>query len=271
MWDNRWVKLLKVSHKIAKLIYSGQKNNTWRINDEKNVSVGDVVGIIDKVNPGDRTSWRIIGMGRVNEVLQKRLLDIEPGDLGAGEDFASKDEMYKTFRQYYGGDVNEQTPVKIITFDFKPQQPQPLADVEAKNTTDLTEIKLYADGGSRGNPGPSASGYVLMTMDDIVVFEGGQYMGITTNNQAEYNALQLGLQEALNRGAKHVHVYMDSLLVINQMKGLYKVKNRELAPVHQSIQRMLSQFEKVNFTHVPRELNKLADGMVNEILDASIV
>lgn len=265
------MKLLKVSHKIAKLIYSGQKNSTWRINDEKNVSVDDQIGIIDKVNPDDHSSWQIIGTGRVSEVLQKRLSDIGPGDLGTGEDFETKQQMLKTFRNYYGGDVNEQTPVKIITFDFTAQEPKPLAAIEDKNTTNLTEIKMYADGGSRGNPGPSASGYVLMTMDDIVVFEGGQYMGITTNNQAEYNALKLGLQEAISRGARTVHVYMDSLLVVNQMKGLYKVKHRDLAPVYQSILAMLHHFDKVTFTHVPRELNKLADGMVNEILDASVV
>jgi len=255
---------------MAKLIYSGEKKSTWRINDEKNVSVDDQIGIIDKVNPDDHSSWQIIGTGRVSEVLQKRLNDIEPGDLGVGEDFESKPQMLKTFRKYYGGDISEHTPVKIISFDFTPQPPQPLATIEDKNTTNLTEVKMFADGGSRGNPGPSASGYVLMTMDDIVVFEGGQYLGITTNNQAEYNALKLGLQEAINRGARYIHVYMDSLLVVNQMKGLYKVKNRDLAPVYQSISAMLHHFDKVTFTHVPRELNKLADGMVNEILDASL-
>ena len=128
---------------------------------------------------------------------------------------------------------------------------------------------MYADGGSRGNPGPSASGYVLMSMDDGIIFQGGQYMGITTNNQAEYNALKLGLEEAAQRSAQIVHVYMDSLLVVNQMKGLYKVKHRDLAPVYQAIKAMEHHFQQVTFTHVPRELNKLADAMVNEVLDAT--
>lgn len=263
------MKLLKVSHKIANLISTGRKNTTWRINDEKNISVDDDIGIVDKVNPKYPDSWQVIGTGKVAEVLQKRLADIKKGDLGAGEDFSSQPEMLRTFRKYYGRDVNELTPVKIITFSFEGQKPVSLAKVEDENTTDLTEVKLYADGGSRGNPGPSASGYVLMNMKDIVIFQGGQYLGVTTNNQAEYNALKIGLEEALSRGSKVVHVYMDSLLVVNQMKGIYKVKNRELMPVFQSIQAILSHFEGINFTHVPRELNKLADGMVNEILDAS--
>lgn len=211
------MKLLKVSHKIAGLINNGQKNTTWRINDEKNVSVDDIIGLVDKVDPENRDSWMVFGTGIVNTVLQKRLADIKPGDLGPGEDFSSKAEMLKTFKKYYGNDINDHTSVKIIGFDFKPQSPESLHDIEAKNTTEITEVKLYADGGSRGNPGPAASGYVLLTMQDTVVFQGGQYMGITTNNQAEYNALKIGLQEALSRGTKIVHVYMDSLLVVNQM------------------------------------------------------
>ena len=263
------MKYVKVSHKVAKLILSGQKNSTWRINDEKNISVDDEISIIDKVDPKVSSSWQIIGTGRVNQVIQKRLDDLQNNDLGPGEEFESKQQMIKTFRNYYGGDVDEQTPVKIISFDFTPQEPEYLDHVQDKNITDLKEIKMYADGGSRGNPGPSASGYVLLTMEDVVVFQGGNYLGITTNNQAEYNGLKMGLEEAAARGAEFVHVYMDSLLVINQMKGVYKVKNRDLAPVHQGIQASLSRFKKVTFTHVPRELNKLADAMVNETLDAA--
>lgn len=263
------MKFLKVSHKMAKLITAGQKNSTWRINDEKNLSVDDEIGIIDKVDPKDPSTWLVIGTGRISQVVQKHLKDIQNNDLEVGEQFASRTEMIKTFQHYYGRDINEQTTVKIVTFSFVPQDPQAAATIEDKNTTNLTEIKLYADGGSRGNPGPSASGYVLMTMDDAVVFEGGAYMGITTNNQAEYNALKLGLQEAANRGSQIVHVYMDSLLVINQMKGLYKIRSSELQPVNQSIVAMLHRFKQITFTHVPRELNKLADAMVNEVLDSA--
>jgi ribonuclease HI len=228
------------------------------------------VGIIDKVDPKNHASWQIIGTGKVSEVLQKRLHSIEPGDLGPGEDFENKDQMIHTFKKYYGPDVNENTAVKIISFDFTPQQPQQLEAIESKNTSNLTEVKLFADGGSRGNPGPSASGYVLTTMEDVVVYEGGEYLGITTNNQAEYSALNHGLQEAIERGAQHVNVFMDSLLVVNQMKGIYKIKNRELMPLFQKAHELVKHFDSVKFTHVPRELNKLADGMVNEILDASL-
>lgn len=131
------------------------------------------------------------------------------------------------------------------------------------------EIKMFADGGSRGNPGPSASGYVLMDMDSNLLTERGIYLGITTNNQAEYHAVKFGLEEALKNGAQQVDVYLDSLLVVNQMKGVFKVKNRDLWPIHEAIQELVRQFKKVSFTHVPRELNKLADAEVNKCLDAN--
>lgn len=133
----------------------------------------------------------------------------------------------------------------------------------------VSEVKLYADGGSRGNPGPSSSGFVLLDMEDSVIHKGGLYLGVTTNNQAEYTALKLGLEEAKKREVQEVHVYMDSLLVINQMKGTFKVRNRDLWPIHDAIKTLCQAFKKVTFTHVPRELNKLADGMVNEILDST--
>lgn len=129
-------------------------------------------------------------------------------------------------------------------------------------------VKLYADGGSRGNPGPSAGGFAILDANDQVLHESGKYLGITTNNQAEYHSLKGGLEAALKMGARTVDVYMDSLLVINQMKGIYKVKNRDLWPIYEAVKKLVAQFEKVTFTHVPRELNKLADGIVNQTLDA---
>lgn len=140
-----------------------------------------------------------------------------------------------------------------------------------KETTIITEVQLYADGGSRGNPGPSASGFVVLDMDGKILYEQGVYLGITTNNQAEYQALKLGLELALAKfQARRVHVYMDSMLVVNQMKRIFKVKNRDLWPIHDSIVKLLPRFDNVSFDHVPRELNKLADAAVNRALDEEL-
>jgi ribonuclease HI len=138
--------------------------------------------------------------------------------------------------------------------------------VDAKSATSERVI-VYSDGGSRGNPGPSAAGYVVMDTNENVLFEGGKYLGVTTNNQAEYQAVYLGLAKAKELGAKSVEFRMDSLLVCNQMNGIYKIKNRDLWPIHTRIKDLSTYFEKVTFSHVRREFNQLADGMVNRVLD----
>ena len=141
---------------------------------------------------------------------------------------------------------------------------------EANDAKDATYEKIIAftDGGSRGNPGPSAAGFVLLDMGETVVKEGGTYLGIATNNVAEYQAVYLALEQALELGANEVSLHMDSQLVANQMNGIYRVKNADLKPVHDRIRELARKFDKVTYAYVPRELNHLADGMVNKILDA---
>jgi len=102
---------------------------------------------------------------------------------------------------------------------------------------------------------------------DKVLVDKGVYLGVTTNNQAEYLALKYALEEVQKMGAREVDVYLDSLLVVNQMKGIFKVKNRDLWPIHDSIKILIESFKHVSFTHVPREMNKLADNAVNRALD----
>lgn len=134
----------------------------------------------------------------------------------------------------------------------------------------VEEVKVFADGGSRGNPGPSASGFVVLDMQDKPLVDKGVYLGITTNNQAEYTALKLALEECQRIGVREVHVYMDSLLVVNQMNGIFKIKNRDLWPIHDAIRDLAKQFKHVSFQHVPREFNKLADAAVNRALDEEL-
>lgn len=138
-------------------------------------------------------------------------------------------------------------------------------DDDKKATYDT--LVAYSDGGSRGNPGPSASGYVLMDERGQIVYEGGTYLGHTTNNVAEYTAVLEALTTAQLLGARTVDMRMDSQLVANQMNGIYKIKNPDLAVIHRKIQVLAAQFDRVSYTYVAREHNKLADGMVNKILD----
>ena len=138
-----------------------------------------------------------------------------------------------------------------------------------KSPTDrLEEAKLFTDGGSRGNPGPSAIAFVICKMDDSVVEITGEYIGETTNNQAEYQALKSGLKGAQALGVKQLIVNLDSELVVKQINGLYKIKNQELLPHYNDVKQLAGQFDKVTFQHVPRALNAAADKEVNRILDA---
>ncbi|HET7673737.1 MAG TPA: reverse transcriptase-like protein [Candidatus Saccharimonadales bacterium] len=134
---------------------------------------------------------------------------------------------------------------------------------EVKTST----AKLFTDGGSRGNPGPAATGVVILDMEDNVVKKSSTYLGKTTNNQAEYQALSEGLRLAQTLGVEELSVYMDSELIVKQINGIYKIKNADLKPHYDDVLVLADKFRKISFTHVPRAMNKLADEMVNECLD----
>jgi len=142
-----------------------------------------------------------------------------------------------------------------------------IVDKKSTKSVGTGDVVVYTDGGSRGNPGPSASGFVVYGKDGELLFEGGKYLGITTNNQAEYQAVKLGLEKALELNARVVSFRLDSQLVANQLTGVYQIKNRDLWPIHESIKELITKFKKVTFTHVRREFNREADAMVNKILD----
>lgn len=258
------VKKLKLEHELARQIVLGKKTSTWRLFDDKEISVNDRVLLVDKVNPEDPNSWQNIGVATISQVVQRRLGDITESEMSDQEGFTSRDDMLKTYQRYYGPDVDWNTPVKIISFHFSPEMP---TEQPAKILLNAEKLTIYADGGSRGNPGPSAAGFVIYDDQQTMLVNHGMYLGVTTNNQAEYTALKLALEEAKRLGAQEVHVYMDSLLVINQMRGIFKVKNRDLWPLHDAVRQLCDTFSKVDFTQVPRELNKVADAAVNGALD----
>lgn len=134
------------------------------------------------------------------------------------------------------------------------------------NESTFNQLVIFSDGGSRGNPGPSAAGFVIMH-NDTVISEGGAYLGVTTNNIAEYQAVYLGLEKALELSAHEVDFRMDSQLVAHQLNGIYKVRDPNLTVIKGRIVELARRFHRVTFTHIRRENNQLADGMVNKILD----
>lgn len=129
------------------------------------------------------------------------------------------------------------------------------------------EVHIYTDGGARGNPGPAASGAVIKSSAGEILAEISRYLGHTTNNQAEYTAIIIGLERAKKMGATCVSLFMDSELATKQLKGEYRVKDPEIAKRFLEVKNLLHQFERVTFTHVRREKNKEADALVNKCLD----
>lgn len=134
------------------------------------------------------------------------------------------------------------------------------------------KLIVYSDGGSRGNPGPAAGGAVLYSVDSTgglseQVAEASKFLGVATNNIAEYTGIIAGLQKALALGADEVECRMDSELAVKQLNGQYRVKNPGIAELFLVIHNLRAQFKKVTFKHVRREANVAADALVNRVLD----
>ena len=131
------------------------------------------------------------------------------------------------------------------------------------------KAKLFTDGGSRGNPGPAAYGFVLEAPDGTVLDARGEAIGVATNNVAEYRALLAGLERAHELDIDELEVISDSELLVKQMRGEYKVKNAALRELSLEAARLARRIGTVSYTAVRREHNELADSLVNEALDAA--
>ena len=126
---------------------------------------------------------------------------------------------------------------------------------------------LFADGAARGNPGPAGSGAVLLDEQGHVIAELTKHLGHTTNNVAEYTALIIGLEEAQRRGIDEIDVRMDSMLVVRQMQGLWKIKHPNMKPLALRAGALLASFARRSIEHVPREENLIADALSNKAID----
>jgi ribonuclease HI len=131
------------------------------------------------------------------------------------------------------------------------------------------KARLWTDGGARGNPGPAAYGFVLESEDGTVLAAEGAPIGTATNNFAEYSGLVAGLRRALDLHVQEVEVVSDSELLVKQMRGEYHVRNATLRTLHEEASEVAQRIGKVEYRHVKRAHNELADRLVNEALDAA--
>lgn len=128
-------------------------------------------------------------------------------------------------------------------------------------------ITAYFDGGARGNPGPAGFGVYIVDDEGQVLAEIAEGIGVATNNVAEYRGLLAALQWAVDHGVTALHVRGDSLLLVQQMRGVYRVKNEGLLPLYREARHLCARIGQVSFEHIPRERNKDADRLSNVGMD----
>ena len=128
-------------------------------------------------------------------------------------------------------------------------------------------VTIQVDGASRGNPGPAGIGYCIYDSSGHQLELRGEFIGFATSRVAEYYAMRKGVDRAIELGYKTVRFISDSLMVVNQLNGIFTVKNPDVMSIYQDIQGKLSHFDAVSFTHVPRSQNLIADSEANAAID----
>ena len=128
----------------------------------------------------------------------------------------------------------------------------------------MSSVVIYCDGAAKGNPGDAGIGVVISDEKGDVLREVSDYIGVTTNNVAEYSALVRGLHEAADLGAVQIEIRTDSELLARQLSGVYRVRSANLKPLHEEAVALLRSFDRVSISHVVRDLNKRADELANE-------
>ena len=180
--------------------------------------------------------------------------------LDAGADVSSGNDDHEQWRAEYGDAVAVAYDDKVVIQGSSPQ------DIEAVLRDAGGHAYVYFDGASRGNPGPAAVGWVIVTSDGIAA-EGGETIGRATNNQAEYEALIRALRAARDYGFDSVEVKGDSQLIVKQVTGAWNANDPELRERRVTVRELLAGFDDWQLSHVPREINERADKLANEALD----
>ena len=173
-------------------------------------------------------------------------------------------------------DIAESKPIQRELLALGWTQPEleslfPKVSKEHSVSHDLSgheKVVVYTDGACRGNPGPSSAGWVIEDSNGAIIAQAGVFLGTGTNNEAEYSAAILGLEDAFQRGAREVRLRADSELMIKQLNGTYRVKNERLKPLFGKLKEIIKKFDRIELEHVKRHLNQAADEQANLALDA---
>ena len=170
---------------------------------------------------------------------------------------------YKFVKDFTSANVRlHETTVSVLEIEEGKINP---GHTNARNTANGVTINV--DGASRGNPGPSGIGYCIHDDSGKIIEQGGEFIGFATSRVAEYYAMKKGIERALEMNYKTVRFISDSLMVVNQLNGIFTVKNQDILPIYNELQERINQFDAVSFTHVPRSENTIADSEANAAID----
>ncbi len=170
---------------------------------------------------------------------------------------------YKFVKDFANSTIRlNETSMSVIEIEEEKTSPGRISSRDTANS-----VTINVDGASRGNPGPSGIGYCIHDNTGQIIEKGGEFIGFATSRVAEYCAMRKGLERAIELGYKTCRFIADSLMVVNQLNGVFSVKNQDIMPIYKDIQGKLDQFEAVSFTHVPRSKNAIADSEANIAID----
>ena len=169
---------------------------------------------------------------------------------------------FKFLKDFSGVNLRDSTQAVIEIEHEKIFKNENLSFRETANSA-----TVFIDGASRGNPGQAGIGYYIVDERGQVLKRGGEFIGFATSRMAEYYALRCGVRQAIELGVESARFVSDSLMVVNQMNGIFKLKNRDIMPVYEEIREMLKSFKAVAFAHVPRAQNSAADKEANLAID----
>lgn len=163
--------------------------------------------------------------------------------------------------------LDEATRILLEILGTRPSSALPAPVRSTANRQAAYAATVIVDGCSRGNPGPAGAGYHIVAADGRVLKQGGEFLGFATSRVAEYYAFKEGCQQAAELGLKSVRFISDNLMLVNQLNGIYKIKNPDLLPIYEDIQEILPKFESYSVVHLPRSQTLEADHQANLAVD----
>ena len=170
---------------------------------------------------------------------------------------------YKFVKDFANSNVHlNETSMSVIEIE---EEKTSLGRISSRDTANSVTINV--DGASRGNPGPAGIGYCIHDDKGQIIEKNGEFIGFATSRVAEYCAMRKGVERAIELGYKTCRFISDSLMVVNQLNGVFNIKNQDVLPIYKDIQEKLQQFDAVSFTHVPRNKNAIADAEANAAID----